>query len=96
MKNIIYLLLSTLSFAFLNAQEQFPCHSDEMHYQLVQANPSLLQHFELKRQELETFTKNFEEFQAKSGPYIIPIVFHVIHMNGDENVFTSHLIIHTK
>ena len=91
MKNIIYLLLSTLSFAFLNAQEQFPCHSDEMHYQLVQANPSLLQHFELKRQELETFTKNFEEFQAKSGPYIIPIVFHVIHMNGDENVSDDQL-----
>ncbi len=91
MKNIIYLLLSIFSFGFLNAQEQFPCHSDEMHYQLVQANPNMLPHFELKRQELETFTKNYEEFQAKSGPYIIPIVFHVIHMNGDENVSDDQL-----
>ena len=91
MKKYFHLFLLLLSFSFLNAQEQFPCHSDEMHYKLVQEQPNMLSHFELKRQELETFTKNFEAFHAKSGPYIIPVVFHVIHMNGDENVSDDQL-----
>lgn len=86
MKKVFFIISALFSVTSLTAQETHACHSDEMHYQLVQDKPNLLPVFEQKRQVLEAFTKNFKPFQAKSGPYIIPIVFHVIHTNGVENI----------
>lgn len=86
MKKVLSICLSLFTTSFLIAQEKHACHSDEMHYQLVRDNATLLPTFEQKRQELETFTRNYQPFQAKSTPYIIPVVFHVIHTNGVENI----------
>ncbi|MBN9293864.1 MAG: zinc-dependent metalloprotease [Flavobacteriia bacterium] len=70
----------------LLGQNGIPCHSDEIHFQLTQEKSHLLPVFEQKRKELNLFTEQFSLVQPKAGPYIIPVVFHVIHMNGEENI----------
>lgn len=52
-------------------------------------HPQLAPQMEEARQELEAFTKAFVENQNMRNAradYVIPMVFHVIHMNGPENI----------
>lgn len=85
MKKINLFFLILLFTTKLVAQSGIPCHSDEYHFRVVQEKQHLLSAFEDKRQELNNFTANFQVL-PKSGPYIIPMVFHVIHANGEENI----------
>lgn len=86
MRKVFTFIFTLPFFTFSIAQEAIPCYSDEITYQLVQEHPHLLPTFEKKRQELDIFTRKFEQFQAKADNYIIPIVFHVIHLGGEENI----------
>lgn len=86
MKKVFTFFYFFIGILSVTAQNGIPCHSDEMHHQLVQSRPDLLPVLEQKRQELELYTKNFAPFPSKSGPYIIPVVFHVMHLNGPENI----------
>lgn len=53
------------------------------------------QHPEAKQQAIQDSillaeaSRNFE--LQKDGPYIVPVVFHVIHQNGDENISTAQI-----
>lgn len=66
------------------AQEGYKCGTDRRINEIRQANPSVVD----RERELEEFTRNFI---ASSGSrdeqiYIIPIVFHVVHQWGEENI----------
>lgn len=51
-------------------------------------DPDALQQIEQDREELEQFTRDFEAAYNPGvrNTYVIPVVFHVIHNNGPENI----------
>lgn len=85
------LLLTNLCFIVFcsNTQEQLKhCGTDEIHQQLFQQHPQYNAGIERANQRLQEFTRNFEKQETnKSGAlYVIPVVFHIIHNYGAENI----------
>lgn len=87
--NKLYTLLAIIflsSFAVVNAQE--PCLSEIQFQEDAKNNPELLK----GREQLEAFTRSWIENHRSNpdhmqgAPYVIPVVFHVIHYGGSENI----------
>ena len=83
---LLFLSLSFISCFF--GQEHLNCGTDEMHQQLFQSrpdlNPGIVRSYERLKVDTEKYLRSPKE---KSGdPYIIPVVFHVIHNGGPENI----------
>lgn len=76
------------------AQTHIQCGTDEMHQRLFSEHPQYNEGIIRANSRLQTFTENFiEQPRAKSGdPYIIPIVFHVIHNYGPENISDAQIL----
>lgn len=87
---LLFVAAFVLSNAF--AQKMLHCGSDEMEQKLFQEHPEYKQAFLHSRKKLESFTKQYQENHTKSGAtYIIPVVFHIIHNNGPENINDSQI-----
>lgn len=79
--------------------ENLHCGADELRISTLKQNPKIAKAVIKKDQELEAFTQsfvqNFNSNQNKkstsSATYIIPIVFHVIHNYGAENISDAQL-----
>lgn len=77
--SLIFVLLSHLT----NAQSSNLCNSDAMRQSLINQYPEILS----SEQDLEKHIKNFDmSSNQRSGSYVIPIVFHIIHRGGSENI----------
>lgn len=88
------ILLFVIAIAVSNsfAQQMLHCGSDEMEQKLFHDYPEYQQGFLRSKKKLESFTKQFQENPTKSGAtYIIPVVFHIIHNNGAENINDSQI-----
>lgn len=94
---VLGLFMFASSFSILNAQRIFDptnsregesveyCHQHVKLEDLRVSNPAAYQQMMNDRMTLENETRNFS--QTKSGVvYTIPIVFHVLHNNGAENI----------
>lgn len=91
------LFLSFFCFVFLCFAQQH-CGQDIMQQQLFATHPELRPENNQAYQDLERFTENFqasptnsEDFSGVDGltigtDYIIPVVVHIIHDNGVENI----------
>jgi len=68
----------------VSAQTDHYCGTDKLHQELLDTDPD----YAAQRLELEKFTQDYTAQNAgKQGTvYVIPIVFHVIHNFGSENV----------
>src|SRR5688572_22760698 len=82
-----YLFLATVLSILLPGltNAQFKCGTDELRKQLVAEHPEYL----VNEAELEAFTKQFVADYtdgSRSGPYVIPLVFHIIHRGLNENI----------
>jgi PKD repeat protein len=64
------------------------CSTDEMHQKLYHDHPGISQKVIQNAQWLENFTERYEMSKNNSRAvlYTIPVVFHVIHLNGPENI----------
>jgi hypothetical protein len=92
MKTTRLVLLLLISYLFqtvgLKAQQEetFNCGSDEKRMELINKYPDILK----KEQELEKFTeeyiKNKKNNKSSNQTYVIPVVFHVLHEYGSENI----------
>jgi len=86
MKRINFLFIaSVLSFGVAFAQSSEPCGTDVIKSRLLQSNPPLHQ----KKQQFEEGVANYINSNSgaeRSGPRIIPTVFHIMHKNGPENI----------
>lgn len=98
MKNIISIILIFFSVSALRAQHSHQeivkeCASTEMEQQLFEENPELLPMAIAAEQELEAFTRNFKLSAGnRDGEYVIPVVFHVVHDNGPENISYEQIV----
>jgi hypothetical protein len=97
MKKRIFSFLCIASFvsfaqnnsSFLEADGVLPCYTDHLHNELLE-NPEKAILIDADKNELETFTQFFIEHvynpNTREAPYVIPIVFHVLHTGGIENI----------
>lgn len=69
------------------------CGTDEMNQKLFVQYPGLQQESELKQQQAwEEGKRNLESNRSASTVYIIPVVFHVIHDFGSENISDAQIL----
>ncbi|MFT4924407.1 MAG: PKD repeat protein [Phenylobacterium sp.] len=90
------LTLSTLAMAVsvntvsanLLDEDHVSCGLDEAHHALYKQDPALrkkVQQYNLK-QELANFPLSNQINDAVASQYVIPVVFHIVHANGAENI----------
>jgi len=90
---LFFLLLYTF-FSLTQEKERFPCGTDEMHQHLFDEHPEYNVGIIRANNRLEDFTADFIQNsvnQKNGNPYIIPVVFHVIHDYGDGNIDDSQI-----
>lgn len=88
-KNIIIFFLVSLV-TFSKAQTIIPCISDELYLEALKKNPDLKLEEDRSNAAIAHMT-NFPDLQKKATIRIIPVVFHVIHKNGFENISITQL-----
>jgi PKD repeat protein len=89
MYKVYSLLLILLITYTAKAQEgHLGCATDSLTFQTLLEKPEIIEKALKNRAFLNEFTKQFSESQvSRNGdPYIIPVVFHVIHNYGPENI----------
>ena len=83
-------VLTALFILPLAAQEAFHCGTDEFHRvgASIAHEADFPQRVAAATAEVEDFTRSFNEMEVRggSGGYVIPVVFHIIHNNGPENI----------
>jgi len=100
MNKIILFVLSIALAGITIAQTPLHCGADEMRISTLKQNPAIAKAVINRDAQLETFTQNFvqnansNQLQSKTSTtatYIIPVVFHVIHNYGSENISDAQL-----
>lgn len=88
-RNLIILAAMALSVTATNAQSTHWCATDDVCNPIINSDPVVQQ----QRQQLEAFTQQYVSsfqpsyFRTTGAPvYVIPVVFHVIHNWGAENI----------
>ncbi len=86
-KLLLVLVITGLMNFYANAQERPHCFTSEYYNEAVKTDPQLAQ----DRETLERFTEQYIQNKsvqrsANPSPYIIPVVFHILHNYGPENV----------
>jgi PKD repeat protein len=96
MKKILLSFLFFTGINLLSAQEPLHCGADEMRIATLKANPKIAEAVIKRDSALESFTKKYvADFYQKRTPaatYIIPVVVHVIHNYGAENISTAQIL----
>ncbi len=81
------LTVTILYFSIFGVRAQLHCGADEMHQHLWNTHPDLKEGAMRANQTLQAFTEDYVANPTKSGVlYVIPVVFHIIHNNGSENI----------
>ncbi|MCS6935526.1 MAG: M43 family zinc metalloprotease [Chitinophagales bacterium] len=82
-KLFIFSLMIAANNHLINAQSY--CGADAARKELIRSHPEIL----IDEEQLEEFTRQYIQNNYKdqrSGPFIIPVVFHIIHLGGNENI----------
>lgn len=74
-----------LAFPIAMAQD-IPCYTDEVYAKRIAENPEIADMKENVLRELNEAAKDINVTERAGGVTIIPVVFHVIHRNGPENI----------
>ncbi|MGE0636879.1 MAG: M43 family zinc metalloprotease [Bacteroidia bacterium] len=92
MKNsLLFASVFIISFT-ASAQQNLYCGADELRISTLKNNHELAKAVFERENELETFTREFiaakaeKDLTADTALYIIPVVFHIIHDYGNENI----------
>ncbi|MEN9303567.1 MAG: hypothetical protein RL264_1996 [Bacteroidota bacterium] len=93
MKPQLFTILFFLGFTTFSFSQHKNCGTDEMYQQLYQSRPDLLPGIQRAENQLRAATKDYEKNQTKDDQvYIIPIVFHIIHNYGKENISDAQVL----
>jgi len=87
MKNLYFLAILFLGVYVAHSQNQRICGTSEVMNQWMEANPEKAKQFLVLQNEAEEQSKNGFSLKMNAATvYTIPVVFHVIHLNGSENI----------
>jgi PKD repeat protein len=79
--------------ALAQYEGHFKCATDEMHQLLYETRPDIVHGALRAHQQLKDETENFTRSVNRSqDPYIIPVVFHIIHNYGVENIDNAQIL----
>ncbi|MES2628369.1 MAG: M43 family zinc metalloprotease, partial [Bacteroidota bacterium] len=94
MKKTILSLLLACSLLSLFAQELKHCGADELRISALKQMPEVARAVIRRDEELEAFTKKFVSAanHKDDAEYVIPVVFHVIHNYGPENISNAQIL----
>ena len=82
-------LLIGLAFAFQNTNAQ--CLTDHYEEEHAASNKNYKSEFEEREARIEKFKASYDPSKRRAK-YIIPVVFHVIHVNGEENISKAQIL----
>ena len=84
MKKTLLAFAFAASLASGSYAQEHRCYTTEMHNEAIKNNPALLRQME----DLEKFTQEFGRTTRANGSvvYTIPLVFHILHNYGAENI----------
>jgi len=98
MNKIIPFVISIILSGIIAAQTPLHCGADEMRIATLKQNPEIAKAVIKRDAHLENFTQSFIQnanFNAaktnSTATYVIPVVFHVIHNYGSENISDAQL-----
>ena len=94
MKKFLPIIIASIISANFIAQTPLHCGADEMRINTLKQQPQVAKAVIKRDAELEQFTQNFVPALSKNSTtatYIIPVVFHVIHNYGSENISDAQL-----
>jgi hypothetical protein len=98
MNKIIPFVISIILSGIIAAQRPLHCGADEMRIATLKQNPEIAKAVIKRDAQLEKFTQSFIQnanFNAaktnSTATYLIPVVFHVIHNYGSENISDAQL-----
>ncbi len=80
------LTLSILLIAVNGKAQNGKCGTDERMAELLKANPELLKSLTMSLDEISKLNSNDQKLNKKGTTRYIPVVFHIIHTYGDENI----------
>lgn len=89
------LVLTVAAHAQPNGEDRVKCHTYEMQEKLFESRPDIKSRAEELQREFELKMRTIRDgdFSRKDGePYIIPVVFHVVHDFGPENISNEQII----
>ncbi|MES2679307.1 MAG: T9SS type A sorting domain-containing protein [Bacteroidota bacterium] len=92
--NIKIVLSIALSFYFggLVSQNKFNCLSHELYKDQMKNDPVFKKNQEQLQLETEKFINNQSANKTTSATYIIPVVFHIIHIGGSGNISAAQVM----
>lgn len=95
MKKIV-LLIAAVSVLFMpilvQAQQEKICLTEILFQEKAKQDPTLLQNRELLERETEEYANSNPQQKLTGVPKIIPVVFHVIHEGGAENISKAQML----
>lgn len=88
-KILLAFILATTIASVTNAQEKH-CYTTEMDNEMALTNPDMLR----QRQNLEAFIQQYGKVERRNNSvvYVIPIVFHILHNYGEENISDAQVL----
>ncbi len=97
MKHVLFLMTLGLFMAQVSAQDPnvpFHCHTGGVEFDatLHGNDPVLMQAMADEAEALEEYTRAFAENGELRSNYVVPVVFHVIHNGGTENISDAQVI----
>lgn len=95
-KLLLFLFLTAIVIDSISQESLKYCGADELRIATLKKNPKIAEAVIKRDIELEEFTKTFvENFYSKkvsTATYTIPVVFHVIHNYGVENISDAQIL----
>lgn len=85
MKNLL-IALATLSLPLTSMAQHLQCGTDQQWQALIAADPTYLQREAEYAEEIRDLIANSAARGERDVILTIPIVFHIIHLGGDENI----------
>lgn len=88
------LMLLALHASGQQHEAPFACHtgSPELDAQLFADRPDLVAAMHAEQEALEAWTEEFAAMGSPRSNYVVPVVFHIIHNNGPENISDAQVL----
>lgn len=92
MKHVLLgLAACSLSLSTLGQEVPFSCGTDHEHERLM-SDPAYATHYHALQNEIREILASGNAERGGDGSYVIPVVFHVLHMNGAENISNEQIL----
>lgn len=83
---------AVLSLGMSQVWAQHKCGTDHVHQTVLDQNPAAAKRMAATEQEVNQWIANRSNAKNTQSTYVIPVVFHVIHNNGPENVSSARIL----